>query len=81
MVDTTSERGAPAGSHEQLRRYNYEHFWLGHLVADLVRTARGEGVQPGAEAPDFELESTEGARVRLSGFAGRPVLLHFGSGT
>lgn len=65
----------------QLREYNYEHFWLKHLLADLWRTARGEGVQPGSEAPDFELETTGGERVRLSASRGRPVLLHFGSAT
>jgi cytochrome oxidase Cu insertion factor (SCO1/SenC/PrrC family) len=65
----------------QLRKYNYEHFWAKHLFADLWRTARGEGVQPGSEAPDFELESTEGERVRLSELRGRPVLLHLGSAT
>lgn len=65
----------------QLREYNYEHFWLKHLLADLWRTARGEGVQPGSEAPDFELETTGGERVRLSALRGRPVLLHFGSAT
>ncbi len=65
----------------ELQRYNYEHFWLDHLLADLWRTAKGEGVQPGSEAPDFEMESTEGQRVRLSELRGRPVLLHFGSAT
>ena len=35
----------------ELRRYNYEHFWLKHLLADLVRTARGEGVEPGPMPP------------------------------
>jgi len=38
-------------------------------------------LQPGALAPDFELESTEGERVRLSELRGRPVLVHFGSFT
>jgi cytochrome oxidase Cu insertion factor (SCO1/SenC/PrrC family) len=70
-----------ADGSRELREYNYEHFWLKHLLADLWRTARGEGVQPGASAPDFELESTEGERVRLSALRGRPVILHFGSAT
>lgn len=69
------------GSPEQLREYNYEHFQTKHLLADLGRSMRGEGVQPGQEAPDFELESTEGERVRLSSLRGRPVVLHFGSVT
>lgn len=62
------------------RNYNYEHFWLKHLAADLARTARGAGIAPGAEAPDFELESTDGERVSLSELGG-PVLLHMGSPT
>lgn len=61
--------------------YNYEHFWLRHFVADLVRTAQGAGLKPGVEAPDFDLEATDGSRVRLSELRGRPVFLHFGSGT
>ena len=81
MPDSTSERRGPKGTAEQLRHYNYGHFWLKHLVADLWRTARGEGVRPGSEAPDFELESTDGERVRLSALRGRPVLLHIGSAT
>ncbi len=72
---------APTLDNQQLRKYNYEHFWAKHLFADLWRTARGEGVRPGSQAPDFELETTEGERVRLSGLLGKPVLLHFGSAT
>lgn len=68
-------------SQQQLREYNYEHFRSRHLLEDLWRTVRGEGIQPGSEAPDFELESTEGERVRLSTLRGRPVVLHFGNGT
>jgi hypothetical protein len=72
---------SPPGSQQQLRRYNYEHFWPKHLYADLWRTARGEGLQPGSEAPDFELETTEGDLLRLSALRGRPVLLRIGSFT
>jgi hypothetical protein len=74
-------RTAATTDPRELQRYNYEHFWLKHLLADLLRTARGAGVQPGSEAPDFELETTGGERVRLSGLRGQPVLLHFGSAT
>lgn len=65
----------------KLRAYNDEHFWAKHLLADLWRTARGAGARPGTEAPDFDLESTEGDRVRLSGLRDRPVRSHFGCGT
>ena len=34
-------------------------------------------VEEGAEAPDFELTSDEGERVKLSQFRGRPVVLYF----
>ena len=47
------------------------------MVAELLRT----GLPPGAEAPDFELPSTDGARVRLSSLRGKPVVLHFVSYT
>jgi peroxiredoxin len=38
-------------------------------------------VPPGHEAPDFELESTERARVRLSALRGGLVVLRFVSFT
>ncbi len=72
---------SPRERQRQLSEYNYEHFWPKHLYADLWRSLRGEGLQPGSEAQDFELESTEGDRVRLSELRGRPVLLHIGSFT
>jgi thioredoxin-dependent peroxiredoxin len=34
-------------------------------------------VEPGKEAPDFELTSDSGDRVRLSQFRGQPVVLYF----
>ncbi len=80
--DSTSVSAqSPQGSQEQLRKYNYEHFWPKHLFADLWRSVRGEGLQPGTLAPDFELESTEGERLQLSALRGRPVVLHIGSFT
>jgi len=61
--------------------YNFAHFRTGHLLADAVRTVQGAGVAPGESAPDFELPSDNGERVRLSALRGTPVLLHFGSYT
>ena len=78
----TPAKGSGATTVERLQpldEYNYEHFRTKHFVADLARTARGEGAQPGREAPDFELESTDGGRVRLGDLRGKPALLHFGS--
>jgi cytochrome oxidase Cu insertion factor (SCO1/SenC/PrrC family) len=81
-IDSTSlGRQSPEGSQQQLSEYHYEHFRPKHLFADLWRSVLGEGLQPGSEAPDFELEPTEGERVRLSELRGRPVLLHIGSYT
>ena len=71
----------PEGSDLQLSEYNYEHFRPKHLLADLLKTIRGEGIRPGEDAPNFELESTEGEKVRLSSLRGRPVVLRFGSFT
>lgn len=66
---------------QRLEDYNYEHFRTKHFLADLKHTVQGMGVQPGEEAPDFELEATDGGRIRLSALRGRPVALHFGSVT
>lgn len=66
---------------KRLSKYNYEHFWLKHFLADIGRTIKGAGLRPGSRAPDFEMPSTDGEKVTLSAFGGAPVLLHFGSGT
>jgi peroxiredoxin Q/BCP len=34
-------------------------------------------IEEGQEAPDFELTSDTGERVRLSQFRGKPVVLYF----
>ncbi len=73
---------APTGSDDkQLEKYNYEHFWLKHFVADMGRTIKGAGVSPGSRAPEFDMPSSDGQSVSLSALRGEPVLLHFGSGT
>ena len=56
---------------------NFRHFRARHMLAELLRA----GLSPGYEAPDFELRSTDGNRVRLSDLRGKPVLLHFVSYT
>jgi hypothetical protein len=78
---TSIGAGSPAGSEAQLAEYNYEHFRPKHLLADVWRSVKGDGLKPGSQAPDFDLESTEGELVSLSSLRGRPVFLHFGSGT
>ena len=60
---------------------NFRHFRPRHMAAELLRTVRTDGVLPGNEAPDFDLEMTDGGRLRLRDLRGRPVLLHFGSYT
>jgi cytochrome oxidase Cu insertion factor (SCO1/SenC/PrrC family) len=45
--------------------------------AEHVPTERSGMVEEGKPAPDFELESDSGDRVRLSSLRGRPVVLHF----
>lgn len=73
---------SPAGTDDkQVQKYNYEHFWLKHFLADIGRTIKGAGVRPGSKAPEFEMPTTDGDRVSLSVLHGEPVLLHFGSGT
>ena len=74
-----AERQPPAEPPNTVGTENYAHYQREHQLADFARTRRGQGLQPGEEAPDFELDSSEGARVRLSALRGRPVLLHFGS--
>jgi hypothetical protein len=59
------------------RDLNFTHFRMRHMVAELLRP----GLPPGSEAPDFELPSSDGTRVRLSDLRRKPVLLHFVSYT
>jgi len=57
--------------------FNFRHFRMRHMLAELLRT----GLPPGRRAPDFELPTTTGTRMRLSDLHGQPVLLHFVSYT
>lgn len=59
--------------------YNYEHFTRGVALMDVKGTVSGRGIGPGCEAPDFELDDTDGNRVSLHALRGRPVLLRFSS--
>ena len=68
-------------THKALDQYNFEHYQMKHLLDALWRTARSVGVQPRQLAPDFDLESTTGQRVRLRDLRGQPVVLRFGSFT
>jgi peroxiredoxin len=48
----------------------------------LLQTPAGQdgarvGLEPGSLAPDFEVSTTDGRRVRLSDFRGRPVVINF----
>ena len=60
--------------------YNYKTLPPGIFLEDAALTLTG-GPKPGEEAPDFELASTEGERIRLSRLRGTPVVLIFGSVT
>ena len=52
-----------------------------HMAAELIRTVRCHGVLPGQQAPDFELATADGGRLRLRDLRGQPVLVHFVSYT
>jgi hypothetical protein len=68
-------RGPEAGA---AASYNYDRFPTFLIYRDLARSLR-DAVRPGELAPDFDLETVDGSRLRLSDLRGRPVLLHFGS--
>jgi AhpC/TSA family len=57
--------------------FNFRHFRMRHMLAELLRP----GLPPGRQAPDFELASTEGDRLRLGDLGGQAVLLHLVSYT
>jgi cytochrome oxidase Cu insertion factor (SCO1/SenC/PrrC family) len=67
--------------HQPIDEYNYAHYRAKHLLMNLWWTLRSRGIQPGQVAPDFELPSTDGERIRLRTLRGRPVVLRFGSFT
>ena len=63
------------------KSYNYRNFTGEQLQKDLAEK-RMTGPQPGEQAPDFELPSLDGEKVRLSDYEGeKNVVLTFGSAT
>ncbi|HLK33397.1 MAG TPA: redoxin domain-containing protein, partial [Terriglobales bacterium] len=63
------------------RNYNYRSFSREQLRKHLTAKTL-PGPRAGEEAPDFELTSLEGAKIRLSDYAGeKNVVLTFGSAT
>ena len=50
-------------------------WWAAHIERTLPRGV--DVVEEGKLAPDFELESDSGERVRLSALRGKPVVLYF----
>ncbi|HUO59735.1 MAG TPA: deiodinase-like protein [Candidatus Acidoferrales bacterium] len=63
-------------------RYNYDQFQRQQLVKNFARTKFGHAPNPGSSAPDFELRSLDGEKIRLSDFKHeKNVVLTFGSAT
>ena len=54
VIDRPESSGI-ASSADDVLTYNYEHFWLKHFVADLLRTSHGAGLRPVSRAPGFDL--------------------------
>ena len=65
----------------RLPRSTRSSFLLGVLLASVLviaGTAVATALEVGEKAPDFELRSTTGGKIRLSDFAGKKnVLLEF----
>ncbi len=65
-------------SGEQIGTYNYESFTRSGSAGKAA--AFMSSLRAGEEAPDFELPTLDGERIRLSQFRGQKhVLLEFGS--
>jgi peroxiredoxin len=63
------------------KSYNYRRFSREQLQKELTRKQM-DGPKAGERAPDFELESVDGEKVRLSDYEGESnVVLTFGSAT
>jgi peroxiredoxin len=63
---------------EEITSYNYENYTRAETAGKSAEFKTC--LRAGGEAPDFELKTLEGERVRLSQFrANKHVLLEFGS--
>jgi peroxiredoxin len=63
-------------------RYNYDRFEKSVLLKDLAGTKFGTAPEPGDKAPDFQLRTLDGEKIKLSDFRGeKNVVLTFGSAT
>jgi cytochrome c biogenesis protein CcmG, thiol:disulfide interchange protein DsbE len=51
--------------------------WVAYLLLAPGKAAAGTGVAIGAKAPDFELKTEDGKKVKLSDFKGKPVMVNF----
>jgi peroxiredoxin len=62
--------------------YNYDRFSKMDIAKDFAISKFGGAPEPGDKAPDFELRTIDGEKIRLSDFRGeKNVLLTFGSAT
>jgi thiol-disulfide isomerase/thioredoxin len=57
--------------------FNFRHFRMRHMIAELLRTKQRRGIGIGQFAPDFELQTPDENALRLSELRGRPVMLRF----
>ncbi len=65
-----------------MKKYNYDSFSGQDLLKHAARMGFRSGPKPGGRAPDFELRSLDGEKIRLSDFEGeKNVVLTFGSAT
>jgi len=65
-----------------LSRYNYQEFRRSGLMKDMAKAKFGTAPEPGEKAPDFELRTLDGKKIRLEDFRQKNnVVLTFGSAT
>jgi AhpC/TSA family protein len=77
LAETADRRARLVDRLDPPENFNFRHFRMWHMAAEILRT----GLPIGAAAPDVDLPTSDGLRVRLSGLSGGPVLLHFVSYT